>query len=48
MAADAADPDAVVSAFLHATYGAAADLGAWDRAELEDDPARWPQHRPGR
>ncbi|GAA5148268.1 DUF5996 family protein [Nocardioides marinquilinus] len=47
-AADAADPDAVVSRFLHATYGAAADLAHWDRAELEDDPARWPQHRPGR
>ena len=34
--------------FLHRTYRAAADLGGWDRASLEDDPARWPQHGPGR
>ena len=31
----AADPDAALMAFLHATYEAAADLGGWDRAALE-------------
>jgi hypothetical protein len=31
----AADPDAVLGAFLEATYEAAADLGGWDRAALE-------------
>jgi hypothetical protein len=31
----AADPQAVVQAFLSATYGAAADGGAWDRDALE-------------
>ena len=31
----AADPEAIVQAFLAATYGAAADGGAWDRAALE-------------
>jgi hypothetical protein len=30
-----ADPKAVVMDFLHSTYDAAADLGTWDRAELE-------------
>jgi hypothetical protein len=48
VAADSADPDATVAQFLHATYAAAADLGDWDRGSLEDDPQRWPQHRPGR
>ena len=43
--ADAPDPDAALSRFLHDTYAAAADLGGWDRLALEDDPARWPQHR---
>jgi Family of unknown function (DUF5996) len=31
----APDPEAMVTAFLEATYAAAADLGAWDRAALE-------------
>ncbi|HYZ98777.1 MAG TPA: DUF5996 family protein [Acidimicrobiales bacterium] len=31
----APDPDALVLEFLQATYDAAADLGAWDRASLE-------------
>jgi hypothetical protein len=31
----AADPDAMLLAFLESTYGAAADLGGWDRASLE-------------
>ncbi|HWU96131.1 MAG TPA: DUF5996 family protein [Sphingomonas sp.] len=34
----AADPEATLLAFLHATYGAAADLGKWDRAHLECEP----------
>jgi len=42
--AGAADPDAALSTFLHDTYAAAADLGGWDRANLEDEPSRWPQH----
>lgn len=46
--AAADDPDRVVADFLHATYAAAADHGGWDRGGLEDDPRRWPQHRPGR
>ncbi|GAA0941188.1 DUF5996 family protein [Pseudonocardia zijingensis] len=37
----APDPDRAVAEFLHTTYAAAADLGAWDRAALEDDPHRW-------
>ncbi|WP_344002144.1 DUF5996 family protein [Nocardioides lentus] len=45
--ADAADPDRTLQEFLHTTYRAAADHGGWDPA-LEDDPGRWPQHRPGR
>jgi hypothetical protein len=39
----AADPDAVLLEFLQSTYAAAADLGGWDRAALEDDPRRWEQ-----
>jgi hypothetical protein len=31
----APDPDAALLAFLSSTYGAAADLGGWDRAALE-------------
>jgi hypothetical protein len=31
----AADPDAMILAFLHSTYEAAAGLGAWDRSALE-------------
>jgi Family of unknown function (DUF5996) len=34
----ATDPDAMVLAFLHSTYEAAANLGNWDRAELEYNP----------
>jgi hypothetical protein len=45
--ADSKDPDRDLQLFLHSTYEAAADLGDWDRRSLEDDPARWPQHRPG-
>ncbi|MCF7548672.1 DUF5996 family protein [Pseudonocardia sp. WMMC193] len=37
----AADPDRAVAEFLRTTYEAAADLGRWDRAALEDDPLRW-------
>ncbi|HLI66451.1 MAG TPA: DUF5996 family protein [Caulobacteraceae bacterium] len=33
----AADPDRTLLAFLQATYAAAADLAAWDRAALECD-----------
>jgi len=39
----AADPDAALLAFLSATYAAAADSAAWDRAALECEmgtPAR--------
>jgi hypothetical protein len=36
----AADPDATLLEFLQTTYEAAAELGAWDRRALEDDPAR--------
>jgi hypothetical protein len=32
---EADDPDALLLAFLSATYAAAADLGSWDRAALE-------------
>jgi Family of unknown function (DUF5996) len=39
------DPDHAVARFLQTTYEAAADLGRWDRAALEDDPARL-GHRP--
>ena len=45
--AEAEDPDGYLSEFLHSTYRAAAALGGWDRQSLEDDPHRWPQHRPG-
>ena len=38
----APDPDRAVAEFLHSTYAAAADLGGWDRAALEDDPMRLP------
>ena len=34
------DPDRTVAWFLQTTYEAAADLGAWDRSTLEDDPDR--------
>jgi len=32
---ESADPDALLFAFLSATYSAASDLGSWDRAALE-------------
>lgn len=35
------DPDRALMTFLHSTYEAAAERGGWDRAALEDDPARW-------
>lgn len=41
----AADPDRALMEFLQSTYAAAADHGRWDRAELEDDPARWDDRR---
>jgi hypothetical protein len=41
----AADPDNTLMQFLQSTYEAAAERGNWDRAALEDDPARWPQRR---
>jgi hypothetical protein len=34
------NPDQMLSQFLQSTYAAAADLGGWDRAALEDDPHR--------
>ena len=34
------NPDQTLSQFLQSTYAAAADLGGWDRAALEDDPHR--------
>ena len=34
------DPDRLVTRFLQTTYEAAAELGAWDRSALEDDPNR--------
>lgn len=43
--ATADDPDRTLSAFLQSTYEAAADLGGWDRAALEDDPNRWAPYR---
>jgi Family of unknown function (DUF5996) len=39
------DPDHVLGRFLQTTYEAAAELGGWDRAALEDDPHRLPPHR---
>jgi hypothetical protein len=35
---DAANPDETLLEFLQSTYEAAADLGKWDRAELESEP----------
>ncbi|MEU4540638.1 DUF5996 family protein [Streptosporangium sp. NPDC023825] len=34
--AESADPDATLLDFLRATYGAAADLAAWDRSAVEE------------
>jgi hypothetical protein len=45
--AEADDPERDLQLFLQSTYRAAADLGRWERGSLEDDPARWSQHRPG-
>jgi len=36
----APDPEALILDFCNATYGAAADLGGWDRAALERDQLR--------
>jgi Family of unknown function (DUF5996) len=36
----ATDPDAMLLDFFQSTYGAAADLGAWDRSVLERSQAR--------
>ncbi|MCV7068154.1 hypothetical protein H7H51_24975 [Mycolicibacterium farcinogenes] len=41
----AADPDRALMEFLQSSYAAAADLGGWDRASLEDDPRRWLEPR---
>ncbi|WP_336922265.1 DUF5996 family protein [Aquipuribacter sp. SD81] len=41
----AEDPDGALLHFLQSTYEAAADLARWDRAALEDDPARWDHRR---
>src|ERR1700758_1135853 len=38
----AEEPDQMVLEFLHTTYAAAADVGGWDRARLEDNPNRLP------
>ena len=38
----AASPDDTLLEFLQSTYGAAADLGAWDRAALDRPRATWP------
>jgi hypothetical protein len=40
----ASDPERKLGEFLQTTYAAAADLGNWDRAALEDDPHRWRDH----
>ncbi len=39
-------PDEVLLSFLQSTYAAAADLGRWDRAELECDEGRPGRPRP--
>lgn len=38
----AASPDDVLLAFLESTYDVAADLGHWNRAELDRPAAEWP------
>jgi hypothetical protein len=40
------DPDHAVMRFLQTTYEAAAELGDWDRAALEEDPNRLPPKSP--
>ena len=42
----AADPDGVLLSFLQSTYAAAADLGGWDRAELECEEGQPGRPRP--
>lgn len=39
------DPDATLLAFLESTYGAAAELGGWDREALEREPGWRPLPR---
>ena len=34
----ASDPDAMLTDFLRSTYEAAADLGKWDREQIEREP----------
>jgi hypothetical protein len=38
---NAADPDALLLAFMQSTYDAAADLAAWDRAALDRPREQW-------
>lgn len=42
----ASDPEATLLAFLRDTYAAAADLGDWNRAELECEPGQPGRPRP--
>ncbi len=42
----AADPDAVLTAFLQSTYEAAADAAGWGRAVLECAPGQPGKPRP--
>jgi hypothetical protein len=42
------DPDHALTRFLQTTYEAAAELGGWDRASLEDDPDRLRRYFDGR
>ena len=41
----APDPDQALLEFLHTTYEAAAERGAWDRDALEHHPSRWDHRR---
>jgi hypothetical protein len=41
----AQNPDQTLLQFLHSTYEAAAELGGWDRAVLEDNPQPLPRRR---
>jgi len=45
---EADDPDETLLSFLQSTYEAAADLGAWDRAQLECEEGRVGRPRPVR
>ncbi len=42
----ASDPDGVLLSFLQSTYAAAADLGGWDRGELECEEGQPGRPRP--